>query len=401
MALFSFRHSVKTFSPKCESADRVAKDGQTAAHLQYITRPSAAREVVRARMEHATDTAQATAAERVAKQRKGRVCERFIIALPFEATDAERLALARRFSDELTQGRAGYILAIHDKAGNDSSNPHFHLVAFDVHEATGGRGRPRSVIGMARKNAVQSWAKRWAEIHNEMMCGWGYGPESTISNLSYADRGIDRIAEIHEGPASRKMKERGVNLVSKPEWKQIDAGCPRAEANDLIREINQMNKEIKNDEHNRLGSRNAGNPGEGNGSRPPFGEDRRRLLPDTTRLDPAGKDKRGQYQGTERDRQPPWLAAGRTERPDDLPAQSARRTLKWPSSGPTMRPDWPPIRRTRVRRVFLELIFLRDTLRARLATLSGRSQPLPGSKVAELFWNRATQDTQTRKDQQR
>jgi len=71
------------------------------------------------RQEHLTDQEQATAAEQEAIQRKGRVCERFIVALPVEASEAQRLELGCAFADALTQGKAGYVLAIHDKAGND------------------------------------------------------------------------------------------------------------------------------------------------------------------------------------------------------------------------------------------------------------------------------------------
>lgn len=149
MALFSFRHSVRTFSPKRAKNERAAEHGQTLAHLRYITRPSAARVVHRERV--ADDAEAARAAEQAAEKRGGRVAERFILALPVEATAEQRVALARAYAEELTQGVAGYVLAIHDARGNDARNPHCHLVAFDAFERTGGRGRPRSVLGMARE----------------------------------------------------------------------------------------------------------------------------------------------------------------------------------------------------------------------------------------------------------
>lgn len=66
MALFSFRHLVKTFSDKRSAASRAAKHGQTAAHLKYVTRPKAARVVIRARLANPTDALIAVAAERTA-----------------------------------------------------------------------------------------------------------------------------------------------------------------------------------------------------------------------------------------------------------------------------------------------------------------------------------------------
>lgn len=101
MALFSFRHSTKTFSAKREGAAREAKPGQMAAHLRYITRPKAARVILRRRVE-TTDRHTAKTAEDRAEKRKGRVAERFIIALPVEVTHAQREALANAFAEKLT-----------------------------------------------------------------------------------------------------------------------------------------------------------------------------------------------------------------------------------------------------------------------------------------------------------
>jgi len=382
MALFSFRHSVKTFSPKCETASRVAKAGQTAAHLRYITRASAAREVVRARLGGDTDQQHANTAEQDARKRKGRACERFIVALPVEASAAQRLELASAFAESLTQGRASYILAIHDKAGNDVSNPHFHLVAFDRHEKTGGRGRPRSVLGMARKNAVEIWAERWADIHNRKMREWGFGPECAISHLSFEGQGIDRIPEIHEGPTSRAMSDRGEAATSKPEWRRIDAGRTRAEANDMIREINQLTKEKQNESGNRLGGTDRGNQDEGDRRRPPFGKDGRRAGPSPLGDGSPVQNACQPRQGAAGDQQPPWNAGTGPQGQDRSPGGSAKRTDKRPFDAAPVRPDWPPVRRGRVRRVFLELILLRDTLRARLATLGGRRHALLSNDIA-------------------
>jgi hypothetical protein len=382
MALFSFRHSVKTFSVKCETANRAAKTGQTAAHLRYITRSAAAREVVRERLGHTTDIEVANSAERLAAQRKGRVCERFIIALPIEASDAQRLALARRFSEELTKGIAGYIFAIHDKSGNDKENPHFHLVAFDIHKSKGGRGRPSSVIGFARKNAVQNAAKSWAKIHNEMMGAWGFGEGSIISSLSFADQGIDRIAQIHEGPASRKMKQRGAKIVEKPEWNWIDGGRTRSEANDLIQEINQVKTETKNAKTHRLGGTDSGHPCQSDRSCSSFGKNGRRGFPYELTTGWSNQSALGDWQEPEDDRRPPWLHRSCSEK---LSSGSERHTAP-----PRVTPPNPlkmgsldrRNSRSRVRRIFLELILLRDTLQSRLATLKGRRQGLPSSRVA-------------------
>lgn len=359
MALFSFRHSVKTFSGKRSAEARAAQHGQTAAHLKYITRPQAARIIIRARLAHPTDALVAVAAEREAETRKGRVCERFILALPVEATAEQREALVKAFGEAITQGVAGYVAAIHDQRGNDTMNPHAHIAAFDVQVKGGGRGRPRSTIGMARKNAIEETAALWAGIHNRMMTAWGYGAESQISHLSFAARGIDRLPEIHEGAASRVMFSQGETPTTKLDWHHIDSGHTRAEANVVIREINSLKQEAHHDQAeptHRLGNHDEGDRSE----RPNRREDDRAgggspignagpLAPPWAAVVADGSDDEGGKGAASAPAPPPFLSTTASTTP--LPPFAADRGVH----------GWRGIRR-----VYRELVMLRDTLRARL-----------------------------------
>ncbi|WP_027245782.1 MobA/MobL family protein [Leisingera daeponensis] len=371
MALFSFKHSVRTFSEKRTADARQAEHGQTAAHLRYITRQQAARCVLRERLAGKTDAETGTLAEQEAERRKGRVCERFILALPVEATPDQRAALVKEFCETFTQGVAGYVAAIHDQTGNDIANPHAHVVAFDVQVKTGGRGRPRSTLGMARKNAVETTAAQWASIHNRMMDAWGYGQDSHITHLSFAARGIDRIPQIHEGAASRKMAGHGDKIAPKAEWHHIDQGHSRADANAVIREINSM-KEMQNEqtEHgNRLGRphdddraqrrdrrQDVGTHGVSRGSgvgspTPPFAS-----------AEPVGEDLRGDQNTASADAPavfPPFFV--RSAAAENAPSPFDRRIL----------------RGSRIRWVYRELVMLRDTLRARLFRRDPENDPTP------------------------
>lgn len=359
MALFSFRHSVKTFSGKRSAESRVAKHGQTAAHLKYITRPQAARIVLRARLMHPADAQVAVAAEREAETRKGRVCERFILALPIEAMPEQREALVRAFGEALTKGVAGYIAAIHDQHGNDTKNPHAHIAAFDVQVKGGGRGRPRSTIGMARKNAVEETAALWADIHNRLMTEWGYGVDSNISHLSFAARGIDRLPEIHEGPSSRLMLSHGEIPTAKPEWYHIDSGHTRAEANVVIREINSLKQEAEHDQTeptHRLGNHD---------------EDDRSERAGRCEDDRAGG--RGTF-GNAGPLTPPWATVIATrnngEGSDHDNAGSPPPPFFATDARPTQVPPFAADRSIRgwrgIRRLYRELVMLRDTLRSHL-----------------------------------
>ncbi len=371
MALFSFRHSVKTFSEKRTAEGRAAAVGQTAAHLRYITRSSAAREVLRERLTGPSDTATAQEAEDAAQKRKGRVCERFIIALPVETTDHQREVLTKAFAEELTGGVAGYIAAIHDKNGNDRSNPHFHLVAFDVMIKSGGRGRPKSTLGMAHKNSIETTAKLWADVHNALMGEWGYGDDSLISHQSFQARGIDRIPTIHEGAAARAMETDGKQPERKQEWRHIDEGHSRAEANKIIREINTMGQENEreyklgrdDDEGRTQRDRGCAERGTGGGW---SGEVAGNPAPPFAATVSADKNCGGAFEPSKR---PPFADdTARRQRPgrseDQFPLSRLGRLRR---AG----------RRYGVRRIYRELIWLRDTLKMRLLAVEGQRRVRP------------------------
>lgn len=241
MALFSFRHSTKTFSEKVRQQHRRARNGQTSAHLRYITRPKAASVVLSDRLPTSSISKLAKQVELDAEKRKGRVCERFIVALPVECSADQRVALVRAFCDHMTKGKTGYIAAVHDVCGNDVGNPHFHAVLFDKFIQTGGRGRPRSVLGMARKNAVENAARDWALLHNRMLSDWGYTVSSMIDHRSYFNRGVDRIPTIHVGSGAKQLNRKEKLPKTKPEWRHVDAGQLRTSANEVINEINNLN----------------------------------------------------------------------------------------------------------------------------------------------------------------
>lgn len=356
MALFSFRHDVRTFSPKAAVGRQAAK-GQTAAHLRYICRKSAARLVLKERLPSSSHANLGKRAEADAERRRGRVCERFIIALPLEASPDQREDLVRAFADRITGGKAGYVAAIHDQAGNDVRNPHAHLVCFDKHEKTGGRGRPRSVIGMARKNAVEKAARCWSETHNTLMRAWGYSDQSMIDSRSFAERGVPKIPTIHEGAAARAVASKGLKPRGSQEWSKIDEGQSRAAANRLIRKINH-DWETLNERANRLG---GGHEGDG--------------VRCKSRGSSVGKDRGGRSRATGSP-PPPFLGNPSDSRNNRDRSLERRTGSKPPYNGTISGGEVSPplaIRRysirgwVSIRRIFRELTMLHSVLRSRIA----------------------------------
>lgn len=368
MALFSFRHSVKTFSKKVVRQSRIAKQGQTLAHIRYITRDTAARAILLERLPEKDFSGTAARVEQAAEKSGGRVCERFTIALPIEADGAQREALVSAFAEHITKGEAGFIAAIHDKKENDLFNPHAHLICFDKQSKKGGRGRPSSVMGMARKNAIEKAAKDWAKIHNRMMSDWGYGAGSLIDHRSFVERGIDLVPTIHEGPGARKISATQSKVETKPEWQHIDSGHTRAEANNLIRQINKTKEKLNEQRANRLGGNNDANADRSKGCVPWLREG------SVSNRGDGGPATRQRY-STEKDprcSRTPFTLAGRRQSSSGGHS-SAINSIYRPSLTKAKTSHQGAIsrgvRRFRARRLrctFRNLTFFNDTLQARL-----------------------------------
>ena len=369
MSLFSFRHSTKTFSKKVTRENRRAKLGQTAAHIRYITRKAAARTVISERLTSPNLMTAARQAEKEAERRRGRVCERFVVALPVECNNDQREALTRAYCQHMTKQRASFIAAIHDKNGNDKNNPHAHIVMFDAFIRTGGRGRPKSVLGMAKKNAIENAAHDWSRLHNQLMRNWGFSEASMIDHRSFAARGIDKIPTIHVGAGSSRAMKKNPPITLKPEWRLVDSGHTRAEANNIIHQINNTKGQIdayeRNDrlanrhgidrissqfsgpEHRTSGFRSS--PGSREAKGPSKRDQSNKNGASTSGFSPqsSGELRQGEHS---RGATPPFLRL----------ANHRRSTRRWNST----------------RRIFRELIMLRDSLKLQLyrIQLNSRTQ---------------------------
>lgn len=373
---------MKTFSRKVVRQSRIAKKGQTLAHIRYITRDAAARTVLAERLPEEEFSETASKVEQAAEKSGGRVCERFTIALPVEANLEQREALLRAYAEHITRGSAGYIGAIHDKSGNDLLNPHAHLICFDAFTRKGGRGRPTSVLGMARKHAVENAAEDWATVHNRMMSGWGFGPDSMIDHRSYAERGIDQMPTIHEGPAAQKMGLAKQRLVLKPEWRHIDHGHTRAQANQVIREINKTKGELDGKRADRLGGDDDANANRSKGGVPWLGKGSGSNISDGG----AAAGKHYQSQTEPRYAGPDFGGlTGRSNGTEGADKGSSTTCLtRHPASAAARHSSSLPRRWHRIRsmrRTFRDLVMYRDTLQARLLRSRAPRQILETSKA--------------------
>lgn len=213
MAIYSLHHSHigKATQERPQTA---------AAHLRYITRESAAGAIVSERMPAKPKEAQAwiSAAEN-SDRKNGRVLDKLMLALPRELTDEQRLALIRRFAERVTEGRASWLAAVHDR-NKDEQNPHCHLVLRDRDAATGKR-----VFQTSEKGSTERLRSLWEEAANEALAE--AGQDVRIDRRTLEAQGIIREPTIHEGPKSREMDKRGARHQSQARVQRNAPGSRR------------------------------------------------------------------------------------------------------------------------------------------------------------------------------
>ena len=212
--------------------------------------------------------------ESIERHPKAQLAYSFDIALQNEFSIEENTKLAREFIIE-NFTKKGMIAdwAIHqpDKRKDQIPNPHFHVlcpmrrIGKDgkweakqrreyVLDENGERVKDRN--GKDRFNAVpttdwgspetlREWRKNWEIKVNEMFSKKGFA-ECFINSGSYVDRNIDKIPQIHEGAAARRMEEKGIpaDKVRYNKWVKATSEALRKVAEE-IRSIREMIRKAK------------------------------------------------------------------------------------------------------------------------------------------------------------
>ncbi|MQW95703.1 Ti-type conjugative transfer relaxase TraA [Sinorhizobium fredii] len=158
-----------------------------------------------------------------------------IIALPQELNRAENIALVREFvRDNLTSKGMVADWVFHDKDGN----PHIHLTTalrplteegFGPKKVPvlGKNGEPLRVVTPDRPNGkivyklwagdketMKAWKIAWAETANRHLALAGH--EIRLDGRSYAEQGLDGIAQRHLGPEKAALARKGVEMYFAP-----------------------------------------------------------------------------------------------------------------------------------------------------------------------------------------
>ncbi|MBX5043617.1 Ti-type conjugative transfer relaxase TraA [Rhizobium lentis] len=171
------------------------------------------------------------AVEAFETQANARLARELIIALPEELTRVENVALVRDFvRDTLTATGIVADWVYHDKDGN----PHIHMMTtlraltedgfgpknFPVLSENGEPLRRKNTgkIVYERwagdKETLKAWKIAWAETANRHLALAGH--EIRLDGRSYAEQGLDGIAQRHLGPEKAALARKGRELYFAP-----------------------------------------------------------------------------------------------------------------------------------------------------------------------------------------
>uniref|UniRef100_UPI003F498DE5 Ti-type conjugative transfer relaxase TraA n=1 Tax=Ensifer adhaerens TaxID=106592 RepID=UPI003F498DE5 len=185
-----------------------------------------------------------------------------IIALPEELTRAENIALVREFvRDNLTSKGMVADWVYHDKDGN----PHIHLMTtlrpiteegFGPKKVPvlGDDGEPLRVVTPNRPNGkivyklwagdketMKAWKVAWAETVNRHLALAGH--ELRLDGRSYAEQGLNGIAQKHLGPEKAALARKGVEMYFAP----ADLARRQAMADRLLADPALLLKQLGNE----------------------------------------------------------------------------------------------------------------------------------------------------------
>ncbi len=149
IAYFAHRHVGKSTQPKPYRA---------VEHARYIMRKSALHHVFSEGMPRQYHAVQRWLQDQEDSIRKnGRVCDKFIIAIPREFSPKEAEAVLRSYGRRIGKGKAPFLVALHW----DDHNPHAHMMFIDRDPETGKR-----VFGTSEKGSSEKLKLEWAEEVN-------------------------------------------------------------------------------------------------------------------------------------------------------------------------------------------------------------------------------------------
>lgn len=154
-------------------------------------------------------------AEATERRKDAQLAREIELALPHELTHDQRLELLRAYVQRnfVARGMVADI-AIHEPhsdAAGDKRNVHAHVML--TLRGLRGSGFGPKVREWNEKHQVSHWREGWAEAQNDSLERAGHS--ARVDHRSYAAQGIAQTPQIHEGPKTRRMKQRGYEPASR------------------------------------------------------------------------------------------------------------------------------------------------------------------------------------------
>lgn len=205
--------------------------GTAGAHVSYITRTGACREVIGSDMpvpaagDRGGEARAWLNGQEEADRKNARVIDKVTIALPRELNAVQRVELVRTFAAEVTQGRVPWLAAVHDQ-GKDADNPHAHVVLRDRDLETG-----KMALRMSQSGSTEMLRRTWERVCNAAL--ERAGMDERIDRRTLEAQGIERVPTKHIGPQARQIEAR----EPQSSWKIAALTEERAAAHGRLRPV--------------------------------------------------------------------------------------------------------------------------------------------------------------------
>ena len=181
------------------------------------------------------------AVEESERRSNSQLAREFNAALPRELSRDDQWELARSWAErELVDRGMCADVCMHDRG---DGNPHVHIMA--TTREVGPDGFTVKNREWNDKNLLLEWHKSW-EVEQNRALERHYERERTperdrayVDCRSYADRGIEREATVHEGPAVRAMERKEQERCVR-EGREYAPVTDRARENEQIMERNAL-----------------------------------------------------------------------------------------------------------------------------------------------------------------
>ncbi|MGF1278098.1 MobA/MobL family protein [Acetobacter pasteurianus] len=147
------------------------------------------------------------AAEAAEKRKNSTVAREYEIALPAELSRETQKQLAREMSEYISKKYGVGIQASLHKIGTE--NPHVHILSTTREITPEGLGKKTRILDDRKTGAeeIKAMREHWAELCNRELAR--HNEPSRVDHRSNAERKIEALPSVHEGPSASALAQRG------------------------------------------------------------------------------------------------------------------------------------------------------------------------------------------------